>query len=304
MAIPSFQDCLLPYLTHVGDGEEWRDVKIRKAMYEHFGLTDEEITDLLPSGGQTRIDNRLGWAKFYLKKAGLVKYPQRGCVQITAVGKELLESPPEKLTIRYLAENYPAAFATGNAAPGLEQGEAAGRANEVEQEVDSTERLDSAFREICASVADELLEAVKSAGSRFLEQAAADLMRAMGYGEAHVTSRGKDGGIDGIVNEDELGLDVVYLQAKNWKNVVGRPDVETFMGAVDAQGGNRGVLITTSDFSREAKEMADKSRAKVKVRLINGAEPAELMFEHGVGVVVSKKLEIKKVDGNYFDATL
>ncbi len=305
MAIPSFQDCMLPYLTHVGDGKEWRAADVLGSLHKHFELSPDEINARYPSGKNTTVINhRIGWAKHYLKKAGLVSYPQRGYVQITETGKKMLESPPEKLTVRYLAENYPAALASGSAAPGTEEGESSSRATEAEQEVDPGDRLGNAFQEIRASVIDELLDAVRSASPRFLEQAAVDLMEAMGYGEAHVTSRGKDGGIDGIVNEDELGLDAIYLQAKRWESKVSSPDIRAFIGAVTTTGGRKGVFITTSDFSKEAKEMANKSRAKVNVRLINGKELARLMFEHGVGVVVSEKLEIKKVDGNYFDSSL
>ena len=302
MAIPDFQSCMRPLLAHIEDGREVHILESLKAMYEHFSLTEDEIHALLPSGKQTIIKNRCGWARTYLKKAGLLTQPRRGYIQITDAGKEALRRWPDRISIRYLKDHYPA-FAEFQTAKPATKPELA-TASDVDDQTDPSERLQLAYEQIRNSVAEELLAAIKATSWQFFERLVIELMISMGYGGSRqeagrATSSTKDDGIDGVINEDKLGLDTIYLQAKKWENVVQRPEIDKFIGALTRQGARKGVFITTSDFSSGAKEAAIGLSSK-NIVLINGKQLAELMLEHDLGVTTKENYAVKDVDKDYF----
>lgn len=299
MAIPDFQSCMRPLLAHIEDGQEIHFLEALNAMYEHFGLTDEEIHTLLPSGKQTVIKNRCGWARTYMKKAGLLAQPKRGFVQITEEGKKVLQDVPDRITVRYLKDNFPAflEFHTSKPNPAPPVG--------VEEETDPTERLEQAHSEITQELIAQVLDGVKEQSPQFLEHLVVELMQSMGYGgwskdSGEATQYTADGGIDGIINEDPLGLEKIYLQAKRYTTGnVGRPDVQAFVGALEMQRARKGVFITTSSFSREAAEYVN--HIEKKIILIDGEKLATLMIENNLGVTVKDTYQIKQLDTDFFD---
>lgn len=299
MAIPDFQSCMRPLLAHIEDGRLEHFLKALDAVYVHFGLTDEEINELLPSGKQTKVKNRCGWARTYMKKAGLLTQPQRGHIQITEAGRKALKDCPDRITVRYLKDTYPE-FAKFHAS----KPEAKTTTTiQSDEETDPSERLQTAYEEIKFSLAAELLETVKNNSWQFFEKLVVEMMIAMGYGGSRAES-GKatqytnDDGIDGIINEDKLGLDTIYLQAKKWENVVQRPEIDKFIGALTRQGARKGVFITTSSFSSGARDAS--TGLNMSIVLIDGKQLADLMIEYDLGVNTKETFRVKDIDTDYF----
>ncbi|MDR2153447.1 MAG: restriction endonuclease [Burkholderiaceae bacterium] len=297
MAIPTFQEITLPLLSLASDGQV-RSLSIaRKALADHFKLTDAEESELLPSGRQGRFANRVAWAKVYLERAGVLASPGRGQFQITPRGREILVNPPEILDIKYL-ERYPE-FRVFRAKP---QESVPTPASGVELATPE-EALEAAYQGIRAGLASELLERVKSASPRFFELLVVELLLKMGYGRSGGTGEaiGKSGdeGIDGVIAEDRLGLEMVYLQAKRWEGTVGRPEVQKFVGALHGRRAKKGVFITTGVFSSEAANYV--KTIDPRVALIDGPQLAQFMIDHNVGVTPSQTYEVKKIDSDYFE---
>jgi restriction system protein len=297
MAIPDFQSCMLPFLKVISDGKEYSISEIIDKVSDYFGLSKEERELLLPSGNQAIINNRVGWTRTYLLKAGLIKRTKRAHYAITEEGLKLLESNPDKITIRTLM-NY-------EDFRKWKEATVSGQAIEDEQNRFETpeEAIEKNAKLINDLLADELLEKVKKMSPNFFENLVLELLLKMGYGGAlkeagSLTGGSGDEGIDGIIKEDKLGLDMIYLQAKRWDNVVGRPEIQKFAGALLGKKASKGIFITTSYFSKDAEDYA-KSLDK-KIVLIDGKKLAELMIEHNVGVYVQKTIEIKKIDNDYF----
>lgn len=299
MGIPDYQSIMLPLLEFAGDEREHTVREAIEFLAARFGLNDQERKMLLPSGQQAIFDNRVGWARTHLKKAGLLESPRRGYFRITSRGLEVLRSKPTKIDVSFL-EQFPefVEFRSRRREAEVNSADLLEKAPETPAEV-----LERAYQDLRRELARELLDYVKKCSPQFFEQLVIDLLVKMGYGgsredAARAIGRTGDEGIDGIINEDRLGLDTLYIQAKRWDGVVGRPEVQRFAGALQGQRARKGILITTSRFSEEAKEYAAKIESKIV--LIDGERLAELMIEYGVGVSQVASYEIKKIDQDYF----
>ena len=295
MEVPDFQSIMLPLLRLSRDGNEHRLADCRPSIAEHFSLTADEQAELLPSGQQSRFNNRVAWAKIYLERAGLLAKTKRGHFKITERGISVSQNPPERIDIPFLTQfSGFDEFRTKNVE----------RANDESVDKQTPEEtLQVAYENIRETLAVELISLIKSARPDFFERLVLDLMLKMGYGGSRdkagmLTNAGADEGIDGIINEDQLGLDVIYLQAKRWENTVGRPEIQKFVGALHGRRAKKGVFLTTSSFSSDAIDYANNIDSKVV--LIDGLTLAQLMIDFNVGVSRSQVYEVKRVDSDYF----
>jgi restriction system protein len=298
MPLPDYQSLMLPLLQLAADDAEYTVRTAIDTLGSQLHLTDVERGELLPSGRQPVFDNRVGWAKTYLAKAGLLASPQRGRFRITPTGHELLSSHPARITSKML-EHYDAfrAFrdsAKSLIAPAVTEGELQTPEELIEQSIEA----------LNASLRSELQAMVASCSPRFFEQLVVDLLLKMGYGGSRreagaAVGQSGDGGIDGIIKEDLLGLDSIYIQAKRWDGPVGRPVVQAFVGSLEGRRARRGVLITTSNFSQQAIEYVQ--RIEKTVILIDGKLLVQLMIDHSVGVNTESNYVVKRVDRDYFD---
>ncbi|UZW12854.1 restriction endonuclease [Clostridium pasteurianum] len=304
MAIPTYEEVMLPLLKYISDRNLYNNKMCEEALAKEFNLSDEEVNQKLQSGKKIFYD-RLNWAKTYLKNAGLIEFPKRGQFNITERGISLL-----KENIGYLDSKYLERYKEFNEYLGRSRktnvvSEIEGREVTDTEEKTPFESIDESFKKIKSSLADELLEKLKEVDFFRFEDIVLDLLIKMGYGGSRVeakkaTKKTGDEGIDGIINEDRLGLDRVYIQAKRWKDtVVGRPEIQKFSGALDTPGANKGIFITTSTFSNDAIEYVNRLSNK-KIILIDGQQLAEYMIDFNVGVSVETVYEIKKIDSDYF----
>lgn len=305
MSIPDYQSLFRPVLVTISDGRVWTMAEVRDAIAAILGLSAEERQERYGSGGR-RYDGRVHWAVTYLAGAGAITRVGRGQIQISDVGRELLAEAPERITVRYLtrypefAEFYERATASSRRVPpGPDSGP------HVESDpVDPQDQISEAVQQINTAVASDLLERIKTQTPLFLEQIIVDLMVAMGYGG--VLGRGEhlggsgDEGFDGVIHQDALGLERVYLQAKRYTDqAVGRPAIQAFAGALQGAGASRGVFITTSRFSAEALDFADRIPARVV--LIDGPELGRLLVKYRVGVQVKQTFDVVEVDEDVFE---
>lgn len=313
MPIPDYQTLMLPLLRLAGDSQEHRFRDAIEQLAVDFSLTDEERATMLPSGTAALFDNRVGWARTYLKQAGLLESRKRGIFRITTRGIELLSKNPSRIDNSTL-EQYPEFLAfklrrnderpTTTITP--VEALPSSRVETTATGSDSTpeELFSQAYQRLRSNLEAELLEQVKAASPAFFERLVIDLLVAMGYGGSRqdagrAIGRSGDGGIDGIIKEDKLGLDVIYVQAKRWEGTVGRPEIQKFAGALQGQRANKGVFITTSGFSKEAEDYAGVISSKII--LINGEQLSTLMVDHNVGVSPVSKFELKRIDSDYFE---
>lgn len=301
MAIPDFQTLMLPLLKVVADGREYSLRDVVELLAREFQLTDEERQQLLPSGRYPTFHNRIAWAKTHLKKSGLIDQPRRAYFQITERGKKVLNSSPASINMKFL-EQFPEYLAFRDnqeqSEPVSHSSQAVTLQNETPEEL-----IESGARTIRKDLAEEILQRIKGCSPAFFERLVVELLVKMGYGgtrqdAGRAIGRSGDEGIDGVIHEDRLGLDVIYLQAKRWEAVVGRPEIQKFVGALQGQRAKKGVFITTSDFTKEAVEYV--RNIDNKVVLINGSLLANLMIDHNVGVSLAATYEIKKIDSDYF----
>lgn len=299
MSIPDFQTLMLPLLVLAGDGQEHSLNEAIDTLACQFSLSEEERAELLPSGRQARLDNRVGWTSTYLRKAGLLQSTRRGWFIISERGQEILRSNPARIDMRFL-EQFPEylEFRSASGESVQETSEAGEEASQTPEEI-----LESGYQELRDGLSHELIEIVKGCSPRFFEKLVVDLLVAMGYGGSRkdagqAVGHSGDGGIDGIIKEDKLGLDVVYIQAKRWEANVGRPTVQTFAGSLEGVRARKGVLITTSGFTQEAIDYA--SRIEKKIVLIGGSQLAQLMIDHNIGVNEVVTYTIKRIDTDYF----
>ncbi len=298
MAIPDFQTLMLPLLRHLADGAARKNQETIDALSKEFNLTDAERSQLLPSGQQTVFLNRVAWAKAHFKRAGLIESPQRGVYRITNLGREVLAKNPQRIDLKFL-DQFPGhqEFRTSSRS-GIEA--------EVTSQVDKMtpeEHIALGYQQIREELGADLVRKVKECPPEFFEQLVVDLLLAMGYGGSRqdagrAVGRSGDGGIDGIIKEDRLGLDAIYIQAKRWENVVGRPEIQKFAGALQRQRARKGILITTSSFTKEAREFV--SAIDNKIVLIDGEMLAGLMMDHGIGVTELGTYVVKRLDSDYF----
>ncbi len=304
MAIPDYQTLMRPVLKLASDGKEHKVSQAAEELADEFGLTAEERIELLLSGNQAVFNNRVGWARSYLKQAGLLASPKRGVFNITPKGTELLETNPTKID-KSILEWYPGFIEFKSRKKDKSENKSqAEPSSEQELILTPEDVLASAYKKLRSVLESEILSSVKEASPSFFERLVVDLLVKMGYGgnrqdAGKALGKSGDGGIDGIINEDRLGLDVIYIQAKRWEGSVGRPEIQKFAGALQGQRARKGVFITTSSFTKEASEYA--SLIESKIILIDGEHLSRLMAEHNVGVSTVGQYEIKKLDSDYFD---
>lgn len=300
--VPDFQTLMRPLLALTEDGAEHNIADLRESLADDFELSEEDRAERIPSGRVTTLQNRVGWAATYLYRCKLLARPRRAHYRITDRGRQVLAENPERIDLSVLGqfEEFEE-FRRRSESPGKSSaGDAGGEA--AAESVTPEERIDTAYRELREALATEVLDRVREQSWQFFEDLVLDVLRAMGYGGPHGDSqrlgRSGDEGIDGVIREDPLGLDLIYVQAKRWGNNVQRPDIQRFFGALHGQGATKGVFITTSDFSPQAKEYADG--VSPRVILVHGRQLAELMIDNGVGVTVEQTYEVKRLDLDYF----
>jgi restriction system protein len=303
MAIPDYQSLMLPVLKHAAQGET-RVPEAAEAIADELGLTVDERDQLLPSGRQKLLHNRIHWAKWYMTKAGLIDQPRRGRYVASDEGRALLAKNPSQIDVETLLE-YPAfrEFYRGDAAS--TEDAADGKVDTVTRDNTPEEQSEAAHVALQSALREELLQRIPQNSPSFFEQVIVELLVAMGYGgtvrnAATQLGRSGDGGVDGVINEDRLGLDRVYVQAKRYAqgNSVGRPDVQAFVGSLVGLGATKGVFVTTSSFSSAASDFV--RHLGQRIILIDGRRLADLMIEHNVGVRLSRAVEFKRLDEDFF----
>ena len=299
MAIPDYQSFMLPLLKLAADGKEHSIREAVAVLSDGMNLSREERDALLPSGTLI-VYNRIGWARTYLRKAGLLEIPRRGYFAITQRGRDLLRENPSRVDVDLLSR-YPEfeAFKTAH-----HEGATTAEESPPSQPFTTPEEaLEYGYLKIVESLADELLTMVRDCPPAFFERLVVDLLVTMGYGGSRreagqILGKPGDAGVDGIIKEDKLGLDVIYVQAKRWDSVVGRPEIQKFAGALQGQKAHKGIFITTSGFSKDAVTFA--SSLENKVILIDGDRLAQLMIEHNLGVSTVATYDVKQLDSDYF----
>lgn len=302
--IPDYQSLMLPLLELVSDNNEHKYRDLIENLANAFQVTEDERKELLASGNQAIFDNRVGWAKTYLKKAGLLDSPKRATFIITQLGLNILEEKPKRIDARYLRQ-FPAFLEFINASKVESETDEETVIIETNQQTPE-ENLDKAYERIRKSLASELINKVVELSPTFFERLVVELLVKMGYGGS-IKDAGKavgksgDEGIDGTIKEDKLGLDIIYIQAKRWRpgNVVGRPELHKFVGALAGQGAKKGIFITTSSFTKEA--LGYTPRNETKIVLIDGEQLAQLMIDYNLGCTTQQTYDVKKIDSDYFD---
>jgi restriction system protein len=318
MTIPDFETAMKPLLLHLADGQDHGTDETLNALAKEFRLTDEERRQLLPSGRQALFRNRVAWAKFYLKKAGVVGTSRRGVYHITERGRTLLQSCDDRIDVSVLqqfqefrefllggrrsadGEEQPSSSPTSSPSPVEHLLLAVARhySNYTPEEL-----VAFGHEQLTAQLSAELLDRIKAASPEFFEQLVVELLLALGYGGSRqdagqIVGRSGDEGIDGVIKEDRLGLDTIYVQAKRWEGTVGRPEIQKFAGALQGQRARKGIFITSSSFTKEAYAFA--SSIESKISLVDGAMLTRLMIEHSVGVTKVASYDIQRIDSDYF----
>ncbi len=305
MTIPDYQTLMLPVLTTAASGET--NVPLAaEVIADQFALTPEQREELLPSGKQRLLHNRIHWAKFHLSKAGLVDSPKRGIFRATEAGLSLLAQKPTKIDVNLL-KTYPAFADFYNQSPETDAADSSvPKDAQTSSSVTPEEQIDAAQLLLTNALKGELLTRVLDQPPAFFEYLIVQLLVAMGYGGSHEDAarqlgKSGDGGIDGVIDEDRLGLDRIYVQAKRYAvaSPVGRPEIQGFVGSLVGLGATKGVFVTTSTFSKLAQEYA--RGLQHRVILIDGYRLTELMIEFNVGVRLNRVIEVKKLDEDFFD---
>lgn len=305
MAVPPFQDFMLPFLQHIADGKEHRITELFEFLADRFALSEDDLKEVLPSGRETRFKNRVYWTRVHLGQAKLLDATGRGRFRVTDRGLALLKTKPPRIDNNTLAQYPEFQEFRGRSSTNGEATPMQAPAREKELDTESPEeRLEATYQLLRAQVAQALLVSIRKAPPAFFEQLVVDLLVAMGYGGSRVDAgqaigQSNDGGIDGIIKEDRLGLDIVYLQAKRWDAPVGSPQVRDFTGSLEGHGAQKGVLITTSKFTKDATDFAKRLQQK-KLVLIDGDKLTELMMDFGVGVNNVATYVVQKIDPDYF----
>jgi len=303
MAVPGFQEMFLPFLQVLSEGDPLHMSDIEDGIVRIMEISEQDQNEMIPSGQSTKVGNRVGWARTHLNKAGLIEPVTRGVYRISEEAKKLLAAPPVPFDLKFL-DTIPSHQKWFHAPP------KATKPTPVIPNTDASEppneRIEAAYEELNTSLASGLLEKMAGMDPFRFEQLVVDLLFEMGYGgsreeAAKVTKKSGDEGIDGVLNEDRLGLDVIYVQAKRWQQTVGRKEVQSFVGALAGKQAHKGVFITTSDFAQTAFDYA--KAIPQKVILIDGERLADLMIEHGIGVSTVRTIEIKRIDSDYFEVT-
>lgn len=299
MPIPDYQSCLLPLLQYGDDNREYRLKDAVQELADKFHLTHEEVNEFLPSGQQSVFINRLGWAGTYLKKAGLLFSPRRGYLKITSRGQDVLKQRPSVINNRFLMQ-----FEEFRVFIDRPKSEDAPEEPTLDTSQTPHESLQIAYDRLRSGLVTEILQSLKAIDPNKFEKIVVDVLVKMGYGgnrkdAGQAIGRSGDGGIDGIIKEDHLGLGKIYIQAKRWDATIGRPEVQAFAGALQGQRSKKGILISTSDFTKMAHDYVKNLDSTIV--LIDGATLANLMIDAGVGVATVESYEIKRIDSDYFN---
>ena len=299
MVIPNYQAIMLPLLLFAGDSEEHSLQEAVDSLADYFDLTDEELRELLPSGQQALFRNRLGWARSYLKQAALLESTRRGYFRITQRGLDVTHRNPSKVDVNFLDqfEEF-REFRKRRRTKPKEEKEPEGQEQRTPEEI-----LETVYENLRSELAGDILQQINKSTPRFFERIVVEVIVKMGYGGSlrdagKAIGRSGDEGIDGIIKEDKLGLDIIYIQAKRWENTVGRPEIQKFAGALQGKRARKGIFITTSNFSKEALEYV--SSIDSRIILIDGGQLAQYMIDHNVGVSQVSIYEVKKIDFDYF----
>lgn len=304
MPIPDFQSVMRPLMDLISDGREHSMREALDRLAEHFELAEEERKRLLPSGQQELFTNRVAWAKTHLRMAGLLEATARGVFRITSRGTELLRTSPERIDLRLLQKQAGYLEARGRK---REKPTANGEQAKAEAEQTPEELMEESFQALRDNLGREILMKLKSSSPAFFERLVVELLVRMGYGgtrkdAGQAIGKSGDEGIDGIIKEDRLGLDTIYIQAKKWEQTVSRPEIQKFAGALQGVRARKGIFITTSDFSKEAVEYS--ARIDSKIVLIDGEQLWNLMVDFGIGVSTTATYEVKRIDNDYFSEEL
>lgn len=300
MPIPDFQSVMRPLMDVISDGKEHSMREALDRLADHFELAEEERKRLLPSGQQEVFTNRVAWAKTHLRMAGLIEATARGVFKITPRGQELLRTTQDRIDLRMLQKQPGYLEARGRKrekpTPNGEEGKA--DADQTPEEL-----MEESFQALRESLGREILAKLKSSSPAFFERLVVELLVRMGYGgtrkdAGQAIGKSGDEGIDGIIKEDRLGLDTIYIQAKKWEQTVSRPEIQKFAGALQGFRAKKGIFITTSDFSKEAVEYS--ARIDSKIVLIDGEQLWNLMIDFGIGVSTTATYEVKRIDNDYF----
>lgn len=302
--IPKYEEIMLPFLKYLADGKEHGLSETHDALAEQFKLTDDELRELLPSGRQPVFRNRVGWAMTYLKKAGLLTSPRRAHFKISDNGILLLKEQPTAITSKFLTRydgfvEFQSIKKDKKDNGHLSQTQSVNNADQTPEE-----SLEYAYQKLHSELSKELLDIVKSCSPEFFERLVIDLLITMGYGGSRkeagqAMGKSGDGGIDGIINEDKLGLDVIYLQAKRWDNVVPVKEIRDFTGALASKKAKKGIFITTSSFPKSVYEFV--GQVEYKIILIDGERIANLMIDHSIGLSTVNTYHVKIIDSDYFE---
>jgi restriction system protein len=303
--IPDYQTLMLPFLRLLSDEKEHLRKEVQNDLAKIMSLSDDELNILLPNTKVSVFRHRVGWTRTYLKKAGLIEYVRRGVYKITDRGKKVLAENPKRITVSYLKQ-FPEIleFLKGNKTDKDELQNSIEISDDKLLNETPQELIANGYKKIRKSLEEDLLEKLKIVSPKFFEEVVVELLVKMGYGGS-IAEAGKatrytnDEGIDGIIKEDKLGLDVIYIQAKRWEGTVSRPEIQKFVGALAGQRAKKGVFITTSNFSKEATAYATQMDAKIV--LIDGEQLAQYMIDYNLGVSVQNVYEIKKMDSDYFE---
>ena len=295
MAVPDFQSFFKPLLDLAADGKEHSVQESRKVISKVMALSESDLNERLPSGAQTKFENRVAWAKSYFIQAKLLESPRRSMFCVTQRGMDLHKAGHERIDIRILSQ-YPEFLEFHKARPAEGEGPEPAK-------VTPEETLQKSYESIRGDLAGQIVQRTADNSPQFFERLVVDLMVAMGYGGSRADAGRSiggsgDEGIDGIIKEDRLGLDLIYLQAKRWEGTVGRPEVQKFVGALEGKRAKKGVFITTSKFSDEAKDYVEAIESKVI--LIDGPMLAELMIDYGLGTTTTATFHVKRIDSDYF----
>lgn len=301
--IPRYEEIMLPLLMLLSDSKEHSLQEADDNLSAHFKLNEEEKRTFLPSGTQPVFRNRLGWARTYMKKAGLLTSPKRAYFKITERGLELLKENPSELSAEFLTR-YPEFVEFKSIKRTKDSEEHDNNLFDTADEKTPEEALEYAFQKLRSELAKEVLEVVKNCSPAFFEKLVVDLMIRMGYGGSRIDAgqalgKSGDGGIDGIIKEDKLGLDTIYLQAKKWENSVPVKEIRDFTGALASKKAKKGIFITTSSFPQSVYDFV--TQVEYKIVLIDGERLADLMIEHNVGLSTINEYRVKKIDSDYFE---
>lgn len=301
MIVPDFQSLMLPLLNFCASGAEVKNIDAIEYLSQLFGLNEQQRQQKLPSGRQKVFDNRVAWAKAHLKMAGLLETTGRGVFHITPEGQALLQTAPQQLNLAFLQTIPAYQYAKTSRLPEILSPLLPVRDTQIQT---PHEIIETAYQDLSFRLADELLDRIKHNSPTFFEKLVVELLLKMGYGGTRAdagTAIGKSGdeGIDGIIKEDRLGLDAVYIQAKRWKDTVGRPEIQKFVGALHGQRAKKGIFITTSRFSQEAEDYVAK--IDNKIALIDGKSLCQLMIEYDIGLASEVTYTLKRIDSDYFE---